>query len=108
MLLFFPAAELASQARFSVAIPDLPLMEGLSEDEGAIVFDKPSGRIVEMTARGPVTRRGVEAFYEKTLPALGWQPVQPGLYQRESEQLTLSFRSEADILLVRFVLSPQS
>ncbi len=106
MLLVLPLGDLAAQTRFSNAIPDLPLMEGLNEEPGAAVFDKPSGRIVEMTARGQVTRRAVEKFYDTTLPALGWQPVRSGIYQREAEQLALSFRSEDNVLLVRFVLSP--
>ncbi len=108
MLLVSPLAELAAQTRFSDAISDLPLMEGLSEEPGAAVFDKPSGRIVEMTARGKVTRSAVETFYETTLPALGWQRARPGVYERETEQLALSFRSQDDILLVRFVLSPRN
>ena len=81
-------------------------MDGLVEEPEAMVFDKPSGRIVEMTARGQVSRAEVEEFYGKTLPALGWQSMRPGLYQREAEQLALSFRSEDGNLLVRFVLSP--
>ena len=109
-LIMFAAAlgEAGAQGLFAEAIPDLPLMEGLTEDAEAVVFDKPSGRIVEMGARGAVSRDEVQAFYDKTLPALGWQAMQTGRYRREGESLTLSFRAEGDVLLVRFVLAPDS
>ena len=63
----------AEETGFIAEIDDLPLMPGLAEVEGAgVVFDKPSGRIVEAYARGAVTREAVASFYRDTLPQLGW------------------------------------
>ena len=106
-VLLYAPGQVAAEARFAEAIPDLPLMAGLVEQPGAVVFDKPSGRIVEMEAQGPLSQPEVEAFYLRTLPSLGWQPAGPGLYQRAQEQLRLAFQSAAEILTVRFVLSPR-
>lgn len=107
LVLFAPEQPAAAEARFAEAIPDLPLMAGLVEQPGAVVFDKPSGRIVEMEAQGQLSRPAVEAFYRRTLPSLGWQPAGPGLYQRAQERLRLAFHSAAESLTVRFVLSPR-
>ena len=97
----------AAEARFAEAIPDLPLMDGLIEQPGAVVFDKPSGRIVEMEAQGQISQPAVEAFYRRTLPSLGWQPAGPGVFQRAQEQLRLAFQPAAERLTVRFLLSPR-
>ena len=106
-VLLFGPGQTAAEARFAEAIPDLPLMDGLVEQPGAVVFDKPSGRIVEMEAQGQLSRTAVEAFYRRTLPSLGWQPAGPGVFQRAQEQLRLAFQSAAEVLTVRFVLSPR-
>ncbi len=106
VLLFAPGPAPA-EARFAEAIPDLPLMAGLVELPGAVVFDKPSGRIVEMEAQGPLSQPEVEAFYLRTLPSLGWEPAGAGLYQRAQEQLRLAFQPAAERLTVRFILSPR-
>ena len=106
-LLLFATGQAAAEARFAEAIPDLPLMEGLVEQPGAVVFDKPSGRIVEMEAEGPLSQPEVEVFYLRTLPSLGWEPAGGGLYQRAEEQLRLAFQPAAQRLTVRFILSPR-
>jgi hypothetical protein len=53
-----------------------PLAEGLVElPEAGIVFDKPQGRIVQMTATHSrqITQEKLIAFYSHSLPNLGWQ-----------------------------------
>ena len=53
---------------FIAGVEDLPLMPGLSEiAEAGMVFDKPSGRIVEAFAEGPVSRQAVAEFYDKNI-----------------------------------------
>ncbi|WP_119461564.1 hypothetical protein [Rhodospirillaceae bacterium SYSU D60014] len=91
---------------FVAGVEDLPLMPGLSEIETAsIVFDAPSGRIVEAYAAGPVTRDQVLAFYGATLPELGWTSEQQTQFHREGEMLRLDFL-DGEELTVRFTLSP--
>ena len=58
--------------RFVAGIDDLPLAPGLEEAPGAVVFDKPDGRIVEADAGGRVPAAAVRAFYRAVLPAFGW------------------------------------
>ena len=78
-------------AGFVSTIEDLPLMEGLIEEEGGMVFDSARGRIVEAFATGPVSEGAVRAFYDETLPQLGWRPLGPATFQRENEILMVEF-----------------
>ena len=84
-------------------------MPGLIEEEGGMVFDSARGRIVEAFATGPVSEGGVMAFYEKTLPQLGWRRLDIGVFQRENEVLKLEFPGgpgAAPPLTVGFRLMP--
>ncbi|MDA0305630.1 MAG: hypothetical protein O3B76_05000 [Proteobacteria bacterium] len=76
---------------FISIIDDLPLMPGLVEEAGGVVFDSPGGRIVQAYASGNVSQGAVRAFYSETLPQLGWRPLSVGVYQRESEILKVEF-----------------
>ena len=95
---------------FVAGIEDMPLMPGLTQlGERNIVFDAPSGRIVEAYAEGGVAREAVRSFYARTLPQLGWRRLGGDRYVREGETLRLEFpgpRNGADRLIVRFFLSP--
>ncbi len=95
-------------AAYLAAVADLPLMPGLAEVPGAgLVFDQPSGRIVEAYAQGAVSRAAVRAFYLDTLPNLGWRPKAEALFQREGEELRLDVSGDDGALIVRFTLQPQ-
>lgn len=95
---------------FVSAIDDLPLMPGLVEDpDAAMVFDSPTGRIVEAFAQGNVRAREVLAFYAETLPQLGWRPSGEGVFRREGEVLAIEFPEgdgKGPPLTVRFALQP--
>ncbi|HEV2551426.1 MAG TPA: hypothetical protein VGU20_29215 [Stellaceae bacterium] len=87
---------------------DVPLMAGLAPVAGSsVVFDKPEGRIVEAQAAGKVTRAAVRAFYEASLPRLGWSAAGADAWRREGEVLRLDYREERGLLTVGFTLSPQ-
>lgn len=93
---------------FFAGIDDLPLMQGLDEvPETGVVFDKPSGRIVEAYAEGAVARAGVAEFYARTLPQLGWEPRGGLHFVREGERLQLDFLGTDGDLVVRFTLQPE-
>lgn len=97
---------------FLGAIPDLPLMAGLTElTQRGVVFDQAGGRIVEAYAEGPVAAAAVRRFYGETLPQLGWQALGSGAdgdsYGREDERLEVVILGESGGTLVRFTLKPR-
>ena len=100
------------QPVFVPGTEDVPLMPGLASDDGAsLVFDKPQGRIVEAAARGAVTRRAVTAFYEESLPQLGWRRTAASAstksFERDGERLSLDFDGRDGNLQVAFTLAPR-
>jgi hypothetical protein len=97
-----------SADRFVPGIEDLPLMPGLVEaPDASVVFDTPSGRIVQTEATGQMSREQVLAFYAQTLPQLGWRSLAAGLFRREDEVLRIEFDEVGDAgMSVRFALSP--
>lgn len=102
------AVRAEGHAAYLAAVADLPLMPGLAEVPGVgLVFDQPSGRIVEAYARGAVSRAAVRAFYLDTLPNLGWRAKAEALFQREGEELRLDISGDDGALIVRFTLQPQ-
>ncbi|GGF07387.1 hypothetical protein GCM10011611_11040 [Aliidongia dinghuensis] len=92
---------------------DVPLMPGLAADDAAsLVFDKPQGRIVEAAAHGAVTRHAVVAFYDESLPQLGWRrAAAPSTttksFERDGERLSLDFDGRDGNLQVAFTLAPR-
>jgi len=109
---FFAPAK-AEETAYLSGIEDVPLMEGLAEDtEAGVVFDKPSGRIVEAVAAGKPSPEDVMKFYRATLPELGWKVgmILSGtdsiMFQRDQETLTLSLSRQKDLTVVRFSLAP--
>ena len=93
---------------FSSLIEDLPLAGDLMEVGEGIEFSNSSGRIAEVNAVGNMTQKSVLAFYDATLPQLGWEKTDDGVYVREGEMLSLTFENSEDGLHVRFSLSPSS
>ncbi len=105
-LALMAAAGIAAE-RFFTGIDDLPVMPGLEQvADAGVAFDKPEGRIVEIAARGAVSRRQVSEFYQAVLPQLGWRLAGGGRYRREGEQLVLSVEGSGRSLIVRFSLRP--
>lgn len=93
-----------ARAEFVPGTDDVPLMPGLVAAD-PVVFDKPEGRIVTVTARGKVTRAVVRGFYDKTLPALGWHREGDG-WRREGETLKLEFAGGDGDLTVGYTITP--
>lgn len=86
---------------------DIPLPSGLAEDESAmVVYDKPSGRIVQEVAYGPINIRRVDEFYKDTLPQLGWIEVGLHQYIRKDEHLTIELEGDHEEAMVRFTIVP--
>jgi hypothetical protein len=96
---------------FFQSVTDLPLMTGLQEvREAALIYDKPEGRIVELTARSlqntRISEKGVREFYASTLPQLGWQR-QANTFVRDGEVLRLTFVKENNLLMVYLSINPK-
>ncbi len=92
---------------FSVVMPDLPIMPGMTEDsEAAIVFDKAEGRIIETRAIGAVPLHVIENFYVRALPALGWQRTQQGEYIRKDEKLAFTITKDQNASILIFSIQP--
>ncbi|WP_247872234.1 hypothetical protein [Azospirillum sp. TSO35-2] len=87
-------------------------MPGLASAESEpLVFDKPGGRIVQTVLAGAVPRQAVLAFYDQTLPQLGWRRTAERVFVREGEELRLEFPQAAasakSATAVRFTLTPR-
>jgi len=102
------AAPAPAADAFVAGTEDLPLMPGLDpvRDSG-IVFDKPQGRIVEVEARGKVTRAAAEKFYADSLPPLGWVADGTHRWRRDGEGLHLDIKGRDGDLRVAFSLLPR-
>ena len=91
---------------------DLPLMPGFEElAESGVVFDKPSGRIVQVVAFGSEAPSAVRAFYAEALAELGWAEAGTaaahGLkMRREGETLSLDLSHSDGQTVVSIVIQP--
>ncbi|MFL2669239.1 MAG: hypothetical protein ACJ0HT_06665 [Alphaproteobacteria bacterium] len=97
---------------FLSVVEDLPLMEGLTEVQGsALIFSTQQGRIVQVSAKSApgdtIGRENVLAFYEHTLPQLGWIPAEVLNWVREDERLGLTVTVNGGKLMVQFSLAPK-
>ncbi len=102
------AVRAEGHAAYLSGAADLPLMPGLAEvPEAGLVFDQPSGRIVEAYAQGAVSRAAVTRFYLDTLPNLGWHAKAEALFQRDGEELRLDITGDDGALVVHFALQPK-
>lgn len=115
LLILAPGPAPAASSDFVSGMDDVPLMAGLAEDpDAAVVFDKPSGRIVEAAAKGAVTAGEVAAFYRRSLPELGWHLMESGRtktgqglrFRQDEEMLTIRFESTEGRTRVHFSLAP--
>lgn len=88
---FFAQPTLA-QAFFN-AVEDLPLAPGLvQEPDQGVFFDSPRGRIVTVVAYGGGDLTVYQDFYNKALPALGWERQAEGTYRRDNETLNIDLQ----------------
>lgn len=107
MILLCPALACAA-GTFLAGIEDVPVPPGFTENPAAgMVFDSPTGRIIEAEASGSLPREKVIAFYGETLPQLGWTRISDTEFRSETETLKLSFDlSKKPLLAVHFNLTP--
>ena len=107
LLALLTAISPAGAQVFFERLEDVPVMPALSPvADAGIVFDAPSGRIVEAYAIGATDRRSVLDFYRATLPQLGWQAGAGNAFLRESESLKIDFFGPDGEITVRFTVAP--
>jgi hypothetical protein len=81
----------AHAEEFLSVLDDMPLAPGLTElTDQAADFETPAGRIIDAAAQGEVGSAAIMAFYDNTLPALGWVREKQGLFVRDHERLTIA------------------
>lgn len=103
------ATSQAADAFFD-ALEDLPIMDGLVENQAAsVTFETATGRIVEVEASGGVRAQAVRMFYAEILPQLGWERIGNGVFERDQERLQLVVTDAGnDRVLAAFSLSPKT
>jgi hypothetical protein len=100
-------ALVAAAGSFLAGIEDVPVPPGFTENQAAsMVFDSPTGRIIEAEAAGSLTREKVIAFYSETLPQLGWTRISDAEYRSDTETLKITFNERKKPLAVHYTLTP--
>jgi hypothetical protein len=88
------AAPAFADTAYFAAIEDLPLPSGFVERPGWTMATE-AGALTEVRAEGAGTEADVRAFYERSLPALGWSasPQVDGsvVFVRARERLMFAF-----------------
>ena len=111
LILFMPVtiqAFAVETPQFFSSVPDMPLMDGLTElTDQTVVFDKPEGRIVESVAliEGPAPD-SVLSFYNQTLPQLGWTRIADLSFKRENEVLKVFVEANEGKNFLRLNIAP--
>ncbi len=111
LILFMPVtiqAFAVETPQFFSSVPDMPLMDGLTElTDQTVVFDKPEGRIVESVAliEGPAPAN-VLSFYNETLPQLGWARIADLSFKRENEVLKVFVEANEGKNFLRLNIAP--
>ena len=101
---------LSTEQYFFSVIEDLPVMPQLVEDTGAaMTFESSAGRVAEVEANGLASSNAIDAYYEQSLPQLGWRPQSNGVYRRGKELLAIEVKAGlGGTVKVLFHLGPAS
>jgi len=100
-LLGMASASFAQAPKFFSMLGDVPAMAGLYEvPENHLFFDKPEGRIAELSIlMDGVSRADVHKYYMQALPQFGWIARSDGAFLRDGEVLRLQFEG-ADMMKI--------
>ena len=78
----------------------------LVEDDDVLFTTEKAGRIAETTAEGEVDIDDMYMFYRRSLPQLGWKPLDARSYQRDNEILRLDAHADGRVTTVQFSVTP--
>mgnify|MGYP001545771459 CR=1 FL=1 len=89
----------------------LPVMVGMAQTDQSLIFDTPSGRILQAHLVGDVTYNASVEFYRATLRSLGWTQDSTSndglIFTREDETLRVEWSEAATGGLgITFELNP--
>jgi hypothetical protein len=104
------AAPAFADTAYFATIPDVPVAPGLRDASDNWEFSSDGVRVIGASASGQTRAEQVRAFYQASLPALGWAlSVGSGgenetVYLRGREELALSFHQRGDDLLLQVTL----
>ena len=106
---YFSPNTVYSQSAFISILNDVPLMSGLKiQKQTALIFDTPSGRIVEVAADGKISLLKMREFYADTLPQLGWRDRGENIFSRDQEILSINFSIiENGNAQIKFSITPE-
>ena len=79
---------------------DIPLMPRLQESDASAqaTFASPQGKILSTVMHGTVSPNEIFAYYDGTMPNLGWQKKGHGKYTREGEILTIKIKKYRNMI----------
>jgi hypothetical protein len=94
---------------FVAGTEDVPLYQGFTAVAGGDVsYDSVDGRIIDATFTSNKAKSAdVIAFYETTLPQLGWNKKESKLYERDGEALSLDIIEKKGKTLLKFSIRPE-
>ena len=100
----------AEPARFFVAASDVPIMDGLVEDQQAgFVYDSPQGRVIESVAiLHQVSEEDVRRFFNESLPVFGWAFSGADEFVRGKEILSIRIDTHRDQKVLTLSIAPRS
>ena len=86
--MIFVPLNLYASPKFIPGINGLPLMSGFEViPETQVVFNTPSGRIIEVSVIGKLPPIKILPFYKATLSQLGWVHISDNKFLRENDLL---------------------
>ena len=94
--LFLCSLAASADQVFLDGFPDVPLLEGMTEETAdRVVFDAPSGTVAQTAIRAGLKGNEIIEAYAKELPAFGWSCTKlPTNMKCTREQNTLVFLNE--------------
>tara|TARA_R110002050_G_scaffold57442_1_gene129483 strand:- start:47385 stop:47747 length:363 start_codon:yes stop_codon:yes gene_type:complete len=89
-----------AETKFISGTEDIPLMPRLQESDTSAqaTFASPQGKILSTVMHGTVSPNEIFAYYDGTLPNLGWQKKDQGKYLREGETLTVKIKKYRNMI----------
>jgi len=104
-LILLLSISLPAFAGYSKLVEDLPLMTNMQEQkEDFVVFDNPTGRIVQFSAITKSSQKEILEFYNNALPPLGWVKSSPNSFKRETETIKLEIENGTNQSTVLFTV----
>jgi hypothetical protein len=108
-LLTFFSFNLYAEENYVPGISDLPVPANFFYiDDSSGIFNNGYGRFINANFRGKSKLETIYDFYEKTLPALGWDAKEKFTYVRDEEILEIKISQiNEDEVQLNFQLSPK-